>query len=104
MPDINQALARVPGGRLFPLGWWRLARAARTINQLRLLALGVLPAFRNRGIELLLSLELREAALRLGYRGGELSMTAQENEAIHRTIAALGGRRYKTYRIYEKPL
>jgi GNAT superfamily N-acetyltransferase len=104
MPDANQALARVRDGRLFPFGWWRLARGARAINQLRLLALGVLPAFRKRGIEALLCLELLEAARRLGYRGGELSMTAEGNDAIERTIAAMGGRRYKTYRIYEKPL
>jgi GNAT superfamily N-acetyltransferase len=104
MPDANQALARVPGGRLFPFGWWRLMRGARAINQLRLLALGVLPAYRGRGIEALLGLELREAARRLGYRGGELSMTAEDNQAIQRTIAAMGGRRYKTYRIYETPL
>lgn len=104
MPDANQALAAVPDGRLFPFGWWRLARAARRINQARLLALGVLPAYRGRGIEALLCLELLEAARRLGYRGGELSMTARENQAIQQTIAAMGGRRYKTYRIYERPL
>jgi GNAT superfamily N-acetyltransferase len=101
MPDANQALARVRGGRLFPLGWLRLWRGARAIDQLRLLALGVLPAYRGRGIEALLCLELQEAARRLGYRGGELSMTAQDNQAIERTIAAMGGRRYKTYRLYQ---
>src|SRR4029079_8147702 len=39
MPDFNQALARVPDGRLFPFGWLRVARGLRAINQLRLLAL-----------------------------------------------------------------
>jgi len=104
MPDFNQALARVPDGRLFPLGWLRIARALRGIDQLRLLALGVRPAYRRRGIELLLCLELREAARRLGYRGGELSMVWEDNHAIHATIAAMGGRRTKTYRIYEASL
>jgi GNAT superfamily N-acetyltransferase len=104
MPDVNQALARVRDGRLFPLGWLRLARGLRAINQLRLLALGVLPAYRNRGIEALLCLELLEAARRLGYRGGELSMVWEDNEPIQRTITAMGGYRYKTYRVYEMPL
>jgi GNAT superfamily N-acetyltransferase len=104
MPDFNQALARVPGGRLFPFGWLRVARGLRRIDQLRLLALGVRPAYRHRGIEALLCLELREAARRLGYRGGELSMVWEDNEAIHGTIAAMGGRRTKTYRIYETNL
>jgi GNAT superfamily N-acetyltransferase len=104
MPDVNQALAGVPDGRLFPFGWWRLARAARAIDQARLLALGVLPAYRNRGIELLLCLELLAAARRLGYRGGELSLTAEDNQAIERVITGMGARRYKTYRIYERRL
>ena len=80
MPDFNQALARVPDGRLFPFGWLRIARGLHAIDQLRLLALGVRPAYRRRGIELLLCLELREAARRLGYRGGELSMVWEDNE------------------------
>jgi GNAT superfamily N-acetyltransferase len=104
MPDFNQALAGVPDGRLFPFGWLRIARGLREIDQLRLLALGVRPAFRRRGIELLLCLELRETARRLGYRGGELSMVWEDNDAIHPTIAAMGGRRTKTYRIYEGSL
>ena len=104
MPDFNQALARVRDGRLFPFGWLRIARGLRAIDQLRLLALGVRPAYRRRGIELLLCLELREAARRLGYRGGELSMVWEDNDAIHPTIAAMGGRRTKTYRIYERSL
>jgi GNAT superfamily N-acetyltransferase len=104
MPDFNQALARVPDGRLFPFGWLRIARGLQAIDQLRLLALGVRPAFRRRGIEVLLCLELREAARRLGYRGGELSMVWEDNDAIHGTIEAMGGRRTKTYRIYETNL
>jgi len=104
MPDFNQALSRVRDGRLFPLGWLRIARGLRAIDQLRLMALGVRPGYRRRGIELLLCLELREAARRLGYRGGELSMVWDDNGAIHPTIAAMGGRRAKTYRIYERSL
>jgi ribosomal protein S18 acetylase RimI-like enzyme len=104
MPDFNQALARVPDGRLFPFGWLRVAQGIRAIDRIRLLALGVRPAYRRRGIELLLCLELREAVRRLGYRGGELSMVWADNEAVHPTIAAMGGRRTKTYRIYEGPI
>jgi hypothetical protein len=104
MPDFNQALARVPDGRLFPFGWLRVARGIRAIDQIRLLALGVRPAYRRRGIELLLCLELREAVRRLGYRGGELSMVWADNAAVHPTIAAMGARRTKTYRIYEGPI
>ena len=40
----------------------------------------------------------------LHYTGAELSWTLEDNALINRTIEAVGGQRYKTYRIYEKPL
>ena len=39
-----------------------------------------------------------------GYTGAELSWTQESNASVNRMIAAVGGRRYKTYRIYEKDL
>ena len=40
----------------------------------------------------------------IGYTGAELSWTLEDNDAINRTVERVGGRRYKTYRIYEKPI
>ena len=104
LPDLNQALARLRDGRLLPFGWWRLTRALPAVNQARLIALGVLPAFRKRGLEALLVVGARAAVRQLGYRGAELSMTVEDNTLIESTIAAAGGRRTKTYRVYEKAL
>ena len=39
-----------------------------------------------------------------GYTGAELGWTLEDNYMINRCVAAVGARRYKTYRIYEKPL
>jgi hypothetical protein len=33
-----------------------------------------------------------------------LSWTLEDNDLINRTIEAVGGRRYKTYRIYERAI
>jgi hypothetical protein len=38
------------------------------------------------------------------YTGAELGWTLEDNELINRTILAVGGRRYKTYRIYERSI
>ena len=40
----------------------------------------------------------------LGYTGAELSWTLETNEAVNRTIEAVGARHYKTYRMYERQL
>ena len=39
----------------------------------------------------------------LGYRA-QLGWTLEDNDAVNRTIEAVGGRRYKTYRVYSKPI
>ena len=40
----------------------------------------------------------------LGYTGAELSWTTEDNYLVNRTIEAVGARRYKTYRVYQKPI
>jgi hypothetical protein len=52
----------------------------------------------------LLVAEVHKRAVARGYREGELSWTLEDNDAINAGIAAAGGRRHKTYRLYEKPL
>ena len=37
---------------------------------------------------------------RMGYTGAELGWTLEDNDLINRTIEKVGGRRYKTYRLY----
>ena len=35
---------------------------------------------------------------------GELSMTLENNHLINRFLAAIGAKKYKTYRIYWRPI
>ena len=54
---------------------------------------------------LVVLLPLGQAAyLWRGYTGAELSWTLEDNALINRTIEAVGGRMYKTYRIYERAM
>ncbi len=43
-------------------------------------------------------------ARRLGYTGGEISWTLEDNDLVNRAIETMGGTRYKTYRIYQRAL
>ena len=103
VPDVNQVLKRM-GGRLLPGGMLHFLRRRSIITQARLLLLGVVPEARRIGLYPLLIAEIHKRGLARGYRRGELSWTLEDNHAINAGIEASGGRRYKTYRLYERPL
>ena len=67
--------------------------------------LGVLPEFRSRGIaELMILRTIEVGRQRMGCARGELGWTLEDNWQINRPIAKVGGRRYKTYRIYRRSI
>jgi len=108
VPDFNEAIHPLQG-RLtrfgIPVGLLRLLRRMRRVKNARMLVLDVLPEYRRRGIaELLILRTLDHGKNALGYTGAELSWTLEDNDLINRAIEKVGGRRYKTYRIYEKEL
>jgi GNAT superfamily N-acetyltransferase len=100
LPDLNQAIKQADG-RLFPVGWARVMWAARKIRRLRVLALGLVPEARQRGIDMLLYHALNRNSLERGYRSAELSWILEDNSAIRIPIETMGARVYKTMRIYE---
>jgi len=105
IPDANFAL-KVARGRLthfgVPTGLVRLMLASRKIRRVRLVTLGIKEGFRKRGLDAILYLETLKTARALGYTGGEISWTLEDNHLINRAIESMGGRRYKTYRLYQR--
>jgi GNAT superfamily N-acetyltransferase len=100
LPDINAALKHAKG-RLFPLGLFKILYHKRSAQNLRIIALGVLEEFRTAAIAAGLYTALIQHARRLGYREGESSWVLEDNVLMNRSMAALGAKRYKTYRIFE---
>jgi len=47
---------------------------------------------------------LARASVRKGYKWAEMSWILENNTMVNRAIALLGGKVYKTYRVYQKPL
>lgn len=74
----------------------------------RLYILGIKKKFRNirkyGGLSAYLFVELNRAACLLGMNDAELSWTVEDNAPINVAIKLMGGRVYKTYRVFEKPL
>ena len=103
VPDANQVLKKM-NGRLFPFGVIHFLRKKSIIKGLRLFLLGVVPDARKLGLYPLLIAHSHHNAVLGGYRVAELSWTLEDNELINAGIIAAGGRRYKTYRVYDKPI
>jgi GNAT superfamily N-acetyltransferase len=107
LPDLNDPLHKAyprPGKpewlTLLQLLWhWKVRREVKWI---RAIALGVLPEYRGTGVDALLYLHTAEQAVKKGYRSVEMSWLLESNEMVLRSAEMLGGRRYKTYRVYEK--
>jgi len=108
VPDINEATGPL-NGRLtrygLPLGLLQFMRRKRHITTARMMVLDVLKEYRRRGIaEMLILKTLDYGKNVIGYTGAELGWTQECNQAVNSTIEAVGAKRYKTFRIYEKKL
>jgi GNAT superfamily N-acetyltransferase len=108
LPDINEAM-RPLNGRLthygLPTGVYKLFRNKKRIKTARVVVLSVLKEYRRRGVaEMLILNTLDYGKNVLGYDAAELGWTFEDNVLVNRTIEAVGARRYKTYRLYDKTL
>jgi len=103
LPDVNQAL-KGTNGRLFPTGLLRLLRRRRYIDQVRLLLVGVDAEYRSTGLFPLLMAELRRQTENTEFKRFEFSWVLEDNRLVNKPAEMVGACRYKTYRIYEKPL
>jgi hypothetical protein len=64
--------------------------------------LGVLNQYRGNGVDAMMYYETAKAAAKKGYKFAEASWILETNDMMNRPIEMMGGKIYKTYRIYEK--
>ncbi|HEK85223.1 MAG: GNAT family N-acetyltransferase [Candidatus Saccharicenans sp.] len=103
LPNYNE-ITKDLNGRLFPFGIFKLLFGRRKIKGMRAIVFGVLPEVQHTGLSYLLYAELERRAKNAGYEWAETSWQLEDNEAINRFTASIGGKIYKKYRIYEKKL
>jgi GNAT superfamily N-acetyltransferase len=103
LPDVNQVLKRMRG-RLLPFGIFQFLDRKKIIDQERLPILGLMPEYRNKGLDLLLIHEIYKRGTAKGYKRGELSWVLEDNKAMNHAIEASGATLYKTYRMYQKAI
>lgn len=100
LPDYNAVLKHL-NGKLGLLGSIKFLYFSRKINTVRIMLLGVKHAFQKKGVEGLLYIEIFKRGTQKGYPQGECSWILENNLLMQHGIEAMGGKRYKTYRIYE---
>ena len=100
LPDFNLVLKHL-NGKMGPLGLLKFLYFSRKIKTVRIMLLGVKHSFQKRGVEGLLYIETFKRGTRKGYPQGECSWILENNLLMQHGIEAMGGKRYKTYRIYE---
>jgi GNAT superfamily N-acetyltransferase len=104
LPDINHVLKKCKGS-LFPFGWYYFLKFnLRKIPTCRIVALGVKRAWQHAGIGTLFYQKFMEEGLKRGYKAGELSWVLETNDLMNRPIQQMGGKPYKVYRMYERPV
>ncbi len=103
LPDFNQVLAKL-NGRLLPFGWLTALRAKGKIDAVRVIVLGVKPAYRHTGVAARLYQMHFDAAERTPQKTGEGGWTLETNDAMNRAYEGLGGQIKRRYRLYERAL
>ncbi len=109
LPDLNEPL-RLAYPKPNTPEWWTMAKLVwqwkirRKVSWIRVFALGVIPEYRNLGIDALFYFKTAQAALKKGIKMAEMSWILDNNDLMNKPIIAMGGEVYKTYRYYEKDL
>ena len=104
IPDINQILIKVKRGRLLPAGIFKLLTQRKKINNLRVLALGIVEGYRKTGIDMYFYLSIIDTGIRKNFISAEASWILEHNIPMNKAMLSINGNPYKKYRIYEKTL
>lgn len=104
LPNINEVLAKIRDGKLFPFGIFKFLYYKRKIKTVRVLTVAVKKKFQALGLGSFLYLEVARKVAEKGYTGGEMSWVAEDNLPMNKAAREMGGEVYKQYRVYKKKL
>ena len=106
LPNINEAVVKVRNGKLFPFGLLKIMWGTRpkAIKSARIVIMGVLEEYRNRGIDSVFYYDHFVEGAKKGIYKGEMSWILETNTMMNRAAEMMGGKRKKTYRMYERAL
>jgi GNAT superfamily N-acetyltransferase len=103
LPDFHFILKKM-NGHIFPFGFLKALYYKNKITRLRVLAMGVIKEYQNRGIDTVFYAKSFDTAFnhKLKWEFAEFSWVLEINEMMNKIAVHLGGKHYKTYRIYQR--
>ncbi len=91
-------------GKLFPFGIFKIFAAARKSKQLNLLLGGIDPAYRGKGLDVMMGARMMETATKLGKTMLDSHLELEDNKKVRSEMEKMGGQVYKRFRISSKNL
>lgn len=102
--DYNYIFKQM-NGRLFPFNFLKLFTQKKKIEWARIILLGVLPAYRGKGLDAVLYYEVVKNSRKLGIKYGEASWILEDNLPMTRAAEeVMSGVLYKKYHVYGKAI
>lgn len=99
LPDYNQVVKPMKG-RVFPFGWYHWLTRPAKVDQIRVFTLGIRQKYQHLPLGAPLYKRTWEAGRQAGVKGAEASWVLEDNVRMRGAIEKMGGKVYKTYRIY----
>ena len=103
IPDMTEGIQRARG-RLLPFGFLKILRAAKKSKQLDLLLGAIKEKYRGRGLDVLMGVKMIMSAREAGMEMMDTHHEMEENVKVRAEMEKMGGRVYKKFRVYQKPL
>ena len=91
-------------GKLFPFGIFKILAAARRSKQINLLLGGIDPAYRGKGLDVMMGRKMFESAYKLGKTTMDSHLELENNTKVRAEMEKVGGHVYKRFRIFGKRL
>ena len=104
IPSLSRAMQKCRRGRLLPFGWWHVLRALKfhKTNIIDLEMVGVLPEYRNKGVNALLFYDLIPWYQKYGIEWGESQVEMEENANVQSQWSYFRTENHKRRRCYKK--
>jgi len=99
--NINEITKDFKKGRLLPFNVLKLLRKRKKTDYVRIIALGVNPTYRRRGIEAIFFAKNILQARESNVIAGEVSWVLENNQEMNASALKLNSELYKTYRLYQ---
>ncbi|MFY9151371.1 MAG: hypothetical protein WAO52_05115 [Prolixibacteraceae bacterium] len=103
MSHIGDGIQKAKG-HLFPFGIFKIFSAGKKSQQLNLLLGGIDPAYRGKGLDVLMGVKMLNSAIALGKTTIDSHLELENNTKVRAEMEKLGGRVYKRFRVFRKEL